>query len=169
MIEPQSEFVSYVHRDSDERQFSSNQANLPILGLFKTKPATYPEYHTSLDDLSFITTDQLERSFIVVSRLLECLEAESETVHPMSNFVGEPFLSKRALYPTESTISRSQFPSKMRNVIDFLAFANGMFSIADIAEECNMSISEALRAYRLLVEMNVVQNINKEFVKQKLG
>ena len=46
---------SFLHRGSDERQFCSPNLNLPFCSILRTKYGEYKEYHTSYDNLSFIS------------------------------------------------------------------------------------------------------------------
>src|SRR5690606_5848848 len=54
----------------DERQYASPGFRLPVGRLGRTPPGTYPEYHTSDDDLSFVTEESLQDASTVLESVV---------------------------------------------------------------------------------------------------
>ena len=80
----------------DERQFSSPGFRLPVGLLSRTPHGTYPEYHTSADDLAFIDPGRLAESSALLRSIIGILEAD-RVVESLAPY-GEPQLGRRGLY-----------------------------------------------------------------------
>jgi aminopeptidase-like protein len=79
-----------------ERQYCSPGFDLPVGVLSRTPHGSYPQYHTSADDLEFIKADCLEQSLQVLNELVHVLETERRCQNLAPK--GEPQLGKRGLY-----------------------------------------------------------------------
>jgi aminopeptidase-like protein len=147
-IEPVT--YSFLDRGSDERQYCSPGVDLPVCSIMRTKYGIYPEYHTSLDDLTLVTQTGLEGALDVYKRALELLEANRTyaAVTPC-----EPQLGKRGLYPTTSTKTSGEQVRTMMNVLAYADGTNDLLTLADKIGadtlEC-AAIAEKLRAHDLL-------------------
>lgn len=132
------DFVSYsfLDRQSDERQYCSSGIDLPLCSIMRTKYGCYPEYHTSLDDLTLVTPTGLFGAYKVLKRSIECLEA-NETL--CTTVLCEPQLGKRGLYPTISTKESS---SIVKNMMNFLVYCDGNHTNLEIAEKINAPLWE---------------------------
>jgi len=127
-ISPSYKRYSFLDRGSDERQYCAPGVDLPIASVMRSKYGTYPEYHTSLDDLSFITPSGLHGGFIVLRRCIELLELDR---HFETRVLCEPQMGKRGLY---STLGTAQINEAVRTSMNILAFSDGKNSVLDIAE-----------------------------------
>ena len=118
---------SFLDRGSDERQYCSPGVDLPIATICRTKYGQYPEYHTSLDDLTLISPTGLYGGYEKLMKAIELLEKNN---YYKVNVSCEPQLGKRGLYPT---ISTKETGAIVRDMMNFIAYADGNNDLIDIA------------------------------------
>ncbi len=90
------EVEPFVPFGYDERQYCSPGFDLAVGSLTRTPWGRYPEYHTSADDLSFITPAALAGSLRAYLAVMELLEANRRYRNLAPK--GEPQLGRRGLY-----------------------------------------------------------------------
>ncbi len=144
---------SYLERGSDERQYCSPGIDLPIGSLMRSKYGSYPEYHTSLDNLEFISAEALCGS---LQMYLKCLEALDHNHIYRAIFPCEPQLGKRGLYPSLSTRDSAK---NVRLMMNFLVYADGRRDLLAIAEKLNCSIFELIPIASLLHAEKVIEQV----------
>lgn len=135
---------SFLDRASDERQYCSPLIDLPVVSLMRSRYHEFPEYHTSLDDLRFVTPAGLQGSFELYRKCLVVLEA-NQTYR--ATVPCEPQLGKRGLYPTLSMKGPKEYFRKLRHV---LAYADGEADLLQVAETIGCEFSECAEIARVL-------------------
>ncbi len=143
-LAPDFKRYDYLDRGSDERQYCAPGVDLPIASIMRSKYLKYPEYHTSLDNLGFITSEGLGGGFKALQKAIEAIEFNCV---PMVNVLAEPHLSKYGLYPKLSTLSSHDVVKPMMNLI---AYSDGKHSLLDIAEIIGVPIWELVPLYQKL-------------------
>lgn len=145
---PQAKLLDFSPYGYDERQFCSPGFNLPV-GLFQRSAfGTFPEYHTSADNLDFIRPEHLAASYRMIMDVIEIAE---ENWTPLNLFPrGEPQLGKRGLYSALGG-DKSTGLSAMA-LLWVLNLADGDYSLLAIAERSGLRFGEVVRAARLLRE-----------------
>jgi aminopeptidase-like protein len=141
----------FLDRGSDERQYCSPGVDLPVCSVMRSKYVTYPEYHTSLDDLSLISPEGLTGTFEVLRKCLMILEANQCY---RASVPCEPQLGRHGLYPE---LSRRQETSERRPLLDVLAYADGRADIIDIAEKVELDALECAEMLEALHRLGLVQ------------
>ncbi|EAH8791114.1 DUF4910 domain-containing protein [Campylobacter jejuni] len=124
---------SFLDRGSDERQYNAPLVNLGIVGVCRTRYLEYEQYHTSKDDLNFISEKGLIGGLQSIQEMI--LNLEINAVYE-NTIVCEPNLGKRGLYHTLSTANDIPL------ACNFLAYCDGENDIIDIANILNMQAYE---------------------------
>lgn len=124
---------SFLERGSDERQYNAPLVNLNIVGICRTKHLNYKEYHTSKDDLDFISAKGLMGGLQSMQEII--LNLEINAVYE-NTVICEPNLGKRGFYHTLSTANDIPL------ACNFLAYCDGQNDIIDIANILNMQAYE---------------------------
>ena len=136
---PGTKRFSYLARGSDERNYCWPGVDLPIISLMRTRYGDYKEYHTSNDNLTkVVNKNALGDSFSLIEKLHF---AADNFCYPKASFLGEPFLSKRNLYPN---IGAGKLPKKIMLIKNILTYSDGLNSIIDIANKCNVAAWEII-------------------------
>jgi aminopeptidase-like protein len=136
------EFSPYGY---DERQYCSPGFNLPVGCLMRSVWGTFPEYHTSADNLNFIHEEQLAESLRVCTGIIDVLENNRSYCN--LNPYCEPQLGKRNLY--RSTGGES-IGVEINARLWVLNFSDGKHSLLDIAERSGLPFSTIYRAAEIL-------------------
>ena len=137
---------------SDERQYCSPGFNLPV-GLFqRSQFGTFPEYHTSADNLDFIRPQYLASSYRCIASALDILERNWRPINLSPK--GEPQLGRRGLYAAFGS-GREALDRNMA-VLWVLNLSDGQHSLLEIAERAELSFeliyaaASALESHGLL-------------------
>jgi len=120
------EFSPYGY---DERQYCSPGFNLAVGCLMRSVWGTFPEYHTSADNLEFIRPEKLAESLRVCAAIVDVLE-NNERYRNLSPY-GEPQLGKRGLY---RSTGGGAIGDEINAQLWVLNLSDGQNSLLDIAE-----------------------------------
>jgi aminopeptidase-like protein len=144
---------SRVKRGSDLRQYCSPGVDFPMVSLMRSKYGTYPEYHTSFDNLDLVTKEGLFDGYMAHRICLEILEKND--FYKVTNYC-EPFLGKRGLYPTLGVRKHDVETSYLKNVI---AFCDGKHDLVDIAELLGIPVWKIFNSIDRLYENGLIKKI----------
>lgn len=143
---------SFLDRGSDERQYNSPGIDLPVCTITRSKFHTYPEYHTSDDNLNFISPEGLNTSYEIIK---ECVELIENNHKYKTKCLAEPFLSKRNLYSYKS-IGKINKCSKI--LLDFMAYVDSKNDIIDICNLIDVPLNKEIYSIvNILVNENLVE------------
>jgi aminopeptidase-like protein len=140
-----SEIVEFSPYGYDERQYCSPGFNLPVGCLMRSVWGTFPEYHTSADNLDFIHPSQLAGSLKVCAAVVDVLENNRRFCN--TNPYCEPQLGRRGLYrSTGGDMVGAEISARLW----VLNLSDGENSLLDIAERSGIPFSTINNAADLL-------------------
>ena len=125
---------SYLERGSDERQYQAPGVDIPMVAFCRSKFHVFPEYHTSADNLDFISPAGLQGSFDVMKKVIDTLEYNR--FYKVTT-LGEPQLGRRGLVPTMSSKETYQQTLALK---DLIAYADGTNDLVDISNIINVPV-----------------------------
>ncbi len=137
----------------DERQYCSPGYNLPVGCLMRTPHGEYPEYHTSADDLQFVSPASLADSLALCLDAFDVLERNGS--YRNTNPKGEPQLGRRGIYGAIGGSSNKRLDELA--LLWLLNLSDGNNSLIDVAEKSGIAFSvvagaaQVLQHYELLV------------------
>jgi aminopeptidase-like protein len=136
----------------DERQYCSPGFNLPIGCLMRTPHGRFPEYHTSADNLDFISAAALSDSFTKLSLAVSILE--HNRVYISSNPKCEPQLGRHGLYRMIGGETGGELNELA--LLWVLNLSDGHHSLLTIAERAHMPFNSIRRAADALVACDLI-------------
>lgn len=143
---------TFLDRASDERQYQSPGVDLPVIPFSRSLYRHFPEYHTSLDNMRFISPEGLQNSYDTMRLCLEILEANKVYYNTC---LCEPQLGKRGLYPTTSI--KGGYDDTVDIIINFLVYCDGQHDLLDIAKLIGVPAERCIPIVQKLVEKGVLR------------
>ena len=129
--------IDFVPYGYDERQYCSPGFDLAVGCLTRTPNGKYPEYHTSADNLEFVSPEHLAHSLCACEAILDVLEndARYRNLNPHC----EPQLGRRGLY--SGVVGKSELPSLELALLWVLNQSDGDHALLDIAERSGLEFN----------------------------
>jgi aminopeptidase-like protein len=141
------QMIDFFPYGYDERQYGSPGFRLPVGSLMRGRHGQFPEYHTSADNLSFISPERLAESAQVLSQIVGVIEGDRRyrNLQPY----GEPQLGKRGLY---RAMGGTSIPDLQFAMLWVLNLSDGEHSLLDVAERSGLRFESIRAAADLLRE-----------------
>jgi aminopeptidase-like protein len=119
---------------------------------------TYPQYHTSLDNLEFVNGRQIAETFDLYLQIIE--EIEKLKIYERVNPHGEPMLSKHGLYEIfgGSLLPNSNI-ADLDLVLSVLFLSDGLLPTSEIATTLKVDLKSIEDVCQILVTKNMLREI----------
>jgi aminopeptidase-like protein len=145
------EYDFLKHRGSNERQYCSPGVDLPMVSIMRSKYLTYPEYHTSLDNISLVSPQSLQKSFDIHVECIEILEANRIYNRQI---ICEPHLARRKIF--ERLGGGTHVPDQMILMMNFLTCCDGKADLLSISEKLGVYIGDLNDSISILEKNNII-------------
>jgi aminopeptidase-like protein len=147
------EYVTYsfLQRGSDERQFCSPAVNLPFASITRSKHGSYPEYHTSGDNLDLISPKSLDETIEFFIKLI--CEFEKNRI-PLAEQIGEPMYSK---YGLRNVIGASPLLANDANISNIVALSDGSIDTCEMGLTLSLAKNEISDITSLLLSKGIIR------------
>ena len=144
---------------SDERQFSSQGFKINTSSICKDKYYEYPYYHTSLDNLDFVTPNNLLKSLKLHINLI--YEIEKSEIYKSNNPYCEPMLSKHNLYSFQggSVLPGVKESDEVNLINKILFLSDGKKSIYAISKKLKINIDIIKNLSNILTKKNLLKKL----------
>lgn len=146
------EILDFVPYGYDERQFCSPGINLPVGSLTRSTYGYY-EYHTSADNMQFISAEELNSSYEVYDKLIKTWDANTYYLNLYPK--GEPQLGRRGLY--QAIGGQSDQDQLQVAMLWILNLSDGHHSLLDIAIRAKIPFEILAKVAGILESHGVLQ------------
>ncbi len=142
----------YKDSGSDEQQYCSPNVQLPVVSVMRSIYATYPEYHTSLDDLSLISPSGLEGGYEAIKK---CLTALENNFFYRVSFPCEPQLGKRGLMKPRLSQEDAEFPDTF-TLMRLLHHLDGEHDLLEVCDRIDRSLIDCISIINRLLDEKII-------------
>lgn len=154
---PETQVLDFSPYGYDERQYCSPGFNLAVGRLSRTPHGTFPEYHTSADNLSFVRPRSLAESFKACFAILSILERNRTYINTSPKC--EPQLGARGLYRAIGGATDNTAELAMLWVLNL---SDGSHSLLEIAERAHLTFDSIHQAAVVLHEHGLLKECVSE-------
>lgn len=135
----------------DERQYCSPGFNLPV-GCFSRSPyGTYPEYHTSNDNPTFVRPESLAGSLKTILDIVEVIEGDCVYLNTQPKC--EPQLGRRGLYRELGSTGETMA------MLWVLNLADGKTTLLEMAERASIPFAKLSGVARTLESHGLLRKV----------
>ncbi len=122
----------------------------------RTKYGAYKEYHTSLDNLDYISPEGLFGAYEVLTKCIDCIE-NNKTYKATT--LCEPQMGRRNLRSTLGV--GTNMAADVMLMSNILAYADGSHDVLSMAEKFNVPMFEMLDNIDILIQEGLIEMVEK--------
>ncbi len=145
---------------SDERQYSYYGNDINVISIHKDKYYDYKEYHTSLDNLDFVKSNHILKSFEIYKELIQQIEVQK--IYKSKSHYSEIMLSKFNLYPDTGgslMTNKSKKNKNLDNILWILFLCDGKRTLHQIQDMLNLKKKYFFEIISLLKRKKLILHV----------
>ncbi len=143
---------SFLDRGSDERQYCSPLIDLPFCSVMRSKYGAYETYHTSGDNLNFVSPIGLKQSLDFYIDLIAAFEKNRV---PKTKIFGEPMFSKRLLRDTLG--GKTTLSLESMNLSNIIALSDGSHDYTELSTVLNVPYNDVVNYCNILIQHDLIE------------
>ncbi|MBP5310991.1 MAG: DUF4910 domain-containing protein [Lachnospiraceae bacterium] len=144
-------FYGFNKRGSDERQYNAPGVDLPVVCFCRSKFGEFAEYHTSADNMDFVSKEGFQGAYDAMMEAVNILEKNARY---RMKVLCEPQLGKRGLY---SDISRKGIYDTILVQRDVISYCDGKNDLLDLSERIGVPVSDIIDIIERLKENDLLE------------
>jgi aminopeptidase-like protein len=145
--------IPFLKRGSNERQFGCQNLGLPFVTITRNAFGNYRQYHTSLDNLTYIKEKNLLFTLKIIIKIIN--EIQKNKIYVKKQFC-EVFLTKYKLMSPLSFVHKKN-KLNLKNISNFLAFCDLNNDTTELKKICNVSDKALNQIIKVLKEKKIIQ------------
>jgi len=154
---------SFLYKGSDERQYCHPKVDLPLVSIMRSKYGTFPEYHTSKDDLNFVSPEGLAGGFSIAKKCIEALEINEKYENCITC---EPKMSKRDLRPKDwhnrHSGGKEDMRKNVRDMMNVMFYCDGDHDLIDLSNKIEIPFHKCQEYIKLLRNNGIIREMDEE-------
>lgn len=136
----------------DERQYNSPGFRIPVGSLMRGRHGQFPEYHTSADNMAFVSADRMAEALRVCRDVIDVLEGNAAYVNLAPD--GEPQLGRRGLY---GSLGGTNVAARQLAMLWVLNLSDGQHDLLAIAARARAPFGDVREAADLLLSHGLLR------------
>jgi aminopeptidase-like protein len=148
------ELIDFFPYGYDERQYNSPGFRIPVGSLMRGRHGQFPEYHTSDDNLDFVSGTRIGESFEILAAILGVLD-RNRTMRNLAPY-GEPQLGARGLY---GALGGKNIADAQLAMLWVLNLSDGEHTLLDIAERSAIGFDSIVATAAVLEQHGLLADV----------
>ena len=120
----------------------------------RTRHGYYKEYHTSLDNLDFISSEGFQGAYDIYTLVFDILE--NNRIYK-NLIIGEPFYTK---YNLRTDTLGTGFKKYSLNISNVCAYLDGKTDLIDLSKKLSLSFYEILKIIKVLKYNKIIKMVS---------